>query len=164
MGVLQEPGQRGTEETEGGARAMRDESPAFEGEISQCGGEDESDVWFTQTVEIGRYEGRPVALGSSREPPGAPAPDDFGVNLFVPNERGGNVDVVRIDTAHDGCHVDRLYLSEGDRLRRDYGLTLRSPEAVVDWLLEDERWRTFVELYDEHHGLPQTAMELRDGR
>lgn len=117
------------------------------------------EVWLTETVQLGRHRGRRVLLGTTRRPDGAPAPDEFGVNCFVPSEHGANVDVVRVDTAHAGCHVDRLYLPADRAERRDYGLTFHSPEDVFEWLTADDRWREFVDRFDRNHGLPPTATD-----
>lgn len=116
-------------------------------------------MWLTQTTQIGRHRGHVAAVGVSRNPEEAPAPDEFGVNLFVTNEHGENVDVVRVDTAHDGCHVDRLHLPEEHPKRRDYSLTFYSPEAVFEWLTAGGRWQSFLDAYGENHGLPATASD-----
>lgn len=117
------------------------------------------------SLTVGHYDDRAVVLAVHREPDGAPAPDEFGANLFVPIANGENVDVVRVDTAHDDCHVDRLYLPRGHPDRReDYSLTLFSPEEVLEWLLAERRWADFVERYDRNHGLPPSALEeIEDG-
>jgi len=119
----------------------------------------ETGVWLTDTIQLGRYRRRRILLGVSRRPEEARAPDEFGVNCFVPNEHGENVDVLRVDTAHAGCHVDRLYLPTDHPRRRDYGPTFHSPEAVFEWLTTDDRWRGFVDLFDRNHGLPPTATD-----
>lgn len=116
-----------------------------------------------RVVTLGRQLGVPVQAAVSQHPPGAPAPDEFAVNVFVPDADGRNVDVVRIDTAHDGCHVDRLYLPEGDpRRREDYGMTLFSPREALRFLTETDRWRRFVERFAETHGLPDRIDESTD--
>lgn len=121
-------------------------------------------VKLTQTVELGRYRGYPVAAGPSRTPTDAPAPDEFDLDVFVPDENGANVDIGRIDTDHDGCHVDRLYLPEDHPNRRDYGPTVHSPEAALEWLLSGDRLERMLQRYDETHGLPSTAESgLDDG-
>lgn len=119
-------------------------------------------VWLTQTTQIGHHRGLVVAVGVTRRPEDAPAPDEFGVNAFVPNERGEDIDIVRVDTAHDGCHVDRLYLPVDHPNRRDYSRTFYSPEAVFEWLVTDSLWRRFLEEYETNHGVPRTAEDRLD--
>lgn len=116
-------------------------------------------VWLTETVQLGRHRDRRVLLGTTRRPEDAPAPDEFGVDCFVPTVHGQNVDVVGVDTAHAGCHVDRLYPPVDHPERRDYGLTFHSPEAVSEWLTTAERWREFIDRFDRNHGLPPTATD-----
>lgn len=81
------------------------------------------------------------------------------MNLFVTNEHDENLDVVRVDTAHDGCHVDRLHLPEEHPKRRDYSLTFCSPEAVFEWMTAGGRWQSFLDAYEANHGLPATARD-----
>lgn len=114
----------------------------------------ETDALLSGTVTLGRDLGRPVHVGVHRKPPDAPAPDQFGVNVFVTGPDGEPVDVVRVDTFHAGCHVDRCYLPTDHPRVRDYGPTFFSPEDAVAWLVEDERWRDFLGRYDANHGLP----------
>lgn len=140
---------------------MNEKSNVSETDSHSDSGSD-SDVWLSQTIQLGRHRGRTFSIGPSRTPEGARAPDEFGANVFTQTGDGENVDIVRVDTAHDGCHVDRLYLPEEHPDRRDYSLTFFSPEGVFEWLTEDELWREFVDVYDENHGLPPTAVEKHE--
>lgn len=123
---------------------------------------DDADPDGARIVTLGWHLGYRVQAAIDWDPPGARAPDEFAVNVFVPNRDGDNVDVVRIDTAHAGCHVDRLYLPEGDRSRlRDYGVTVYSPEEAIGRFVVG-RWREYLERYDENHGLPTRATQEVD--
>ena len=80
-------------------------------------------------------------------------PDEFAANLYIPAD--DDVDIFRVDTTHSGCHADRLSLPESDlRRREDYSVQFFSPYEVFEWLLDGDRWRDFLEQYDENHGLP----------
>jgi len=104
---------------------------------------------------IGVYEGWPVHIAISQAPANAPVPDRFGVNLFVPDAEGENVDIARIDTAHAGCHIDRLYLPVDHPERtEDYTIQCDTPREAYEHFVEDGRWRYYVERYDQNHGLP----------
>lgn len=116
-----------------------------------------------RVVTLGRHLDVSVQVAISRRPAAATVPDEFAVNVFVPNDDGKNVDVVRIDTAHAGCHVDRFYLPEGHpRRREDYSMTFFSPEEALRFLTERNRWRRFLERYAETHGLPERASGSTD--
>lgn len=108
------------------------------------------------SVPLGTHRDRRVFVAATRQPSDAPAPDEFSLNVYIPNETGENVDIVRIDTAHAGLHIDRLYFPESDRRRhQDYSIDgIYSPEDALAWLIDGERWRTFVDEYAETHGLP----------
>lgn len=113
------------------------------------------DTSTSRVFTLGRHLGYRVQVAVRRKPPGARAPDEFAVNVFVPGPDGENVDIVRIDTAHDGVHADRLYLPVDDPRRfEDYGVTFHSPEEVLRHIHEGNRWRSFLERYDRNHGLP----------
>lgn len=105
------------------------------------------------TRAVGRFGELTVHL-SIRAAPSleADAPEEFAVNLFVARSDGTNVDVARIDTAHDGVHFDRLYLPEGDPRRRDYGVEAVDYREAVRVLISN--WRDHVEAYAENHGFP----------
>lgn len=109
----------------------------------------------SRVFTLGRHLGYPVRVAVRKRPPDARVPDEFAVNVFVPDPDGENVDVVRFDTAHAGIHVDRLYLPHDDPRRfEDYSVTFHSPEEVLRHLHERGRWRSFLERYDRNHGLP----------
>lgn len=106
-----------------------------------------------KTVTLGQYDDRTVLVAIRQRPPEARAPDEFAANVYVPCDEDAHI--FRVDTAHSGCHADRLYLPKNvpNRLE-DYSVEFYSPEGVLSWLLEDDRWRTFVSKYDKNHGLP----------
>lgn len=107
-----------------------------------------------ETITIGRHRGHTILVSIRQRPSEADAPDEFAANLYVPND--DDVDLFRVDTAHSGCHADRLYLPKDHPNRReDYSVQFISPYEVFEWLLEDDRWRRFLEQYDTNHGLPQ---------
>jgi hypothetical protein len=123
--------------------------------------EPEPSKQLTTTQPIGSHLGYRVFVGPHRRPDGAPLPDEFGLNLFIPNKDGENASIARIDTDHDGCHIDRLYLPEGHRRRRqDYSVDVFSPEGALRYFLEHDRWQEWVEKYDANHGLPQKATDI----
>lgn len=137
---------------------MTDDTPgAADGTIDDAPSEPD------RVVTLGFHLGVRVQAAVSQHPPDARVPEEFAVNVFVPNADGRNVDVVRIDTAHAGCHVDRLYLPADDpRRRRDYGVTLFSPRGALRFLVEDDRWRRFLERYAENHELPESLEQWSD--
>lgn len=110
-----------------------------------------------QTVNptVGTEMGYEVSLAIRRVPAGALYPDDFGVNLYIAREGSDNIDIARVDTSHDGCHIDRLYLPDGHEQRhQDKGFQTQNPEGAVKYITEEDRWRDWVRRYDENHGLP----------
>lgn len=108
------------------------------------------------TQAIGEYEGRTVHLAVRADPSlDARAPEQFAVTLFIPRSDGSNVDIARIDTAHDGVHYDRLYLPEDDLLRKDYSVDIVDYREAQRVLVEN--WRDHVATYEENHGLPETG-------
>lgn len=110
----------------------------------------------SRSLRVGKYRGWPVHLGVSQTPKDADVPDEFAVNLFVPNPDGENVDIARIDTAHAGCHIDRLYLpTDHPERREDYGIQYATPAAAVAHFIRDETWAYYARRYDEVHGLPE---------
>lgn len=116
---------------------------------------------LSETIPLGKHLGRRVFVGPSRDPEGAPVPDEFGANLYVPNEGGENVDIARIDTAHEGVHIDRLYLPEDHRnYQHDYSVDIFSPREALEYFLENDRWKRWIEKYDRNHGLPQKATDI----
>lgn len=122
---------------------------------------DDSPPLLSGTLTVGTHRGRRVFFGISRTPPSARVPDEFGVNLFVPNADGENVSIARIDThARVGCHVDRHYLpAEHPDYKHDSSVTVFSPEEAVSWFLDGDRWRRFVTEFDRNHGLPRRATD-----
>lgn len=117
---------------------------------------DEEQRSYSNANRLGVWRGWPVHIAVSQEPADAQTPDDFGVNLFVTNEDGDNVDIARIDTAHHGCHFDRLYLPEGSAERRqDYSVQYEDPDEAYLHFIEDSRWEYYVKRYHENHGLPE---------
>jgi hypothetical protein len=119
-----------------------------------------SDSPTSRVFTLGHHLGYRVRVAVRREPPDARAPDEFAVNVFVSDPNGENVDIVRIDTGHDGVHADRFYLPNDDPRRlEDYGLTVHSPEEALRYLHEASRWQRFLNRYDCNHGLP-----MRTGR
>jgi len=106
-----------------------------------------------ETITLGRHLGQTVLVSIRQRPSEADAPDEFAANLYVPASE--DIDIFRVDTAHSGCHADRLYLPDGDPQRReDYSVQFFSPYEVFEWLLDGDRWRDFVEQYEANHGLP----------
>lgn len=121
------------------------------GDSDEGEGGDESNTRIT----VGTHRGYEVHIAAWSNPEDAEAPEEFGVNLYIPNSTGENVDIARIDTEHSGCHIDRFYLPEDHgQYQHDYGLTVYSPEGGIRYFLEENRWREFVDRYDENHGLP----------
>lgn len=109
----------------------------------------------TTNPTIGTHNGYEVRVAAARSPPDAPYPDEFSVNLYVPRSDGENVDIARVDTAGDGCHIDRLYLPRGHRQRKhDYTFQTARPEGAIQYVLDNERWREWIERYETNHGLP----------
>lgn len=116
---------------------------------------DEADDYYSNSTRLGVYEGWPVFVGVSQRPADARAPETFGVNLYVPNGDGENIDIARIDTAHAGCHMDRLYLPEQRPNRQeDYTVQYETPDGALQFFLEDEKWKRWVQLFKDNHGLP----------
>lgn len=117
------------------------------------------------TTSIGQYGGHRVFLSVSGNPDGAPAPEHFGVDIWIPDADGSQVHIVRIDTyAAVDIHIDRLYLPEGEPNRKhdpdiDSDAAIRSVDEAVDWLLEDDRWWVFISRYADVHGLPERATD-----
>ena len=125
-----------------------------------------SDQQLEGTIALGYHRGYLVNAHIERQPENAPAPNEFAVNVYVPNKDGKNVDIVRIDTdAEVDVHIDRLYLPEGEQNRkhdphiRNEDSPIVTPDAALDWFLEDKRWQTFVTEYERTHGLPDKAIE-----
>lgn len=69
--------------------------------------------------------------------------------------RDQNVDIARIDTAHGGCHIDRLYLPENHDRPHDDSVFAARPEGAVSYLPDENRWREWLDRYDANHGLPE---------
>jgi len=116
---------------------------------------DEAENRSTTNPAVGTEMGYEVSLAIRRVPPGALYPDDFGVNLYIAREGHDNIDVARVDTSHGVCHIDRLYLPDGHKQRRqDEGFQTQNPEGAVKYMTEEDRWRDWVQRYDENHGLP----------
>ena len=106
-------------------------------------------------IELGNYRGHFAILAVSRESEKAPAPADWGVNLYIPRESGENVDIARVDTDHSGVHIDRFYLPEGhpDR-RQDYSIQYTDPKTAIEReFLNDGLWKHYIDRYIEEHGL-----------
>lgn len=111
---------------------------------------------YSDSQRIGVYDGWPIHVAVSQEPASAVAPQEFAVNLFVPNENGENVDIARIDTDHRGCHMDRLYLPEGhDERREDYTVQYEDPDEAFGHFVREREWEYYTRRYDENHGLPE---------
>lgn len=105
-----------------------------------------------ETITLGQHLNRTAVVSIRQRPAAADAPDEFAANLSIPGHTA--IDVFRVDTAHSGCHADRLYLPENHpRRREDYSVQFTSPDEVLRWLLNGDRWRTFIEQYNENHGL-----------
>lgn len=121
---------------------------------SSTGTQPQNDV-YSDSNRIGVHEGWPVHIGVSQEPAEAEMPQAYGVNLFIPNEDGDNIDIARIDTAHAGCHMDRFYLPEGHPERtEDYSIQYSDPDEAYLHFVRDEEWRYYVKRYRENHRLP----------
>lgn len=113
---------------------------------------------YSNSSSLDVWDGWPIHIGVSQEPVDADAPEDFGVNLFVTNENGENIDIARIDTAHRGCHFDRFYLPEGHPDRKeDYTVQYEDPDEAFLHFVKNDRWVHYVEQYHENHGLPAAA-------
>jgi hypothetical protein len=107
------------------------------------------------SIALGTHLGYEVHIAISQDPQDAPVPQDYGVNLYVRNTDGENVDIARVDTAHAGCHIDRFYLPEGHNQRlEDYGVSFKNPESAVGYMTDNSRWKDWVERYQDNHGLP----------
>jgi len=116
---------------------------------------DDAEDRRTENPTVGVAMGYEVSLAIEREPSGAVYPDEFGVNLYIARNGTENIDIARIDTDHSGCHIDRLYLPTGHPQRlEDYGFQASSPEGAVTYITDDDRWREWVQRYDQNHGLP----------
>jgi len=110
---------------------------------------------YANATRLGTCRGWPVHIAVSQEPSAAPAPQEFGVNLFVPNAEGENIDIARIDTAHAGCHIDRFYLPENhDERTEDYSVQYETPQGAITHFLQNEEWKYYARRYEETHGLP----------
>jgi len=107
------------------------------------------------SIELGTYLGYRVFIGISRDPENAAAPDDWGVNLYIPNPDGENTDIARVDTDHKGVHMDRFYLSEEHPdYQHDYSVQYTDPESALRFeFLQKEMWQHYVDRYREEHGL-----------
>ena len=109
----------------------------------------------TENPSLGTHLGYEVHIAIRRDPPGTTYPDDFAVTLYIPREDGTNVDIARVDTSGGLCHIDRLYLPEGhDQRKHDEGFSTLRPEGAVTYATDEERWREWVERYEQNHGLP----------
>lgn len=88
-------------------------------------------------------------------------PISSGLISTSPTKTGENVDIARIDTAHSGVHIDRLYLPEDHRhYRHDYSVDVFSPREALEYFLENDRWKDWLEQYDRNHGLPPKATDI----
>jgi hypothetical protein len=113
---------------------------------------------YSDSTRLKVWNGWPIHIAVSQEPASADIPDDFGVNLFVTNANGKNVDIARIDTDHSGCHFDRFYLPEGKPERtEDYTVQYEDPDEALLHFVKADRWEHYVKRYHENHGLPQEA-------
>ncbi|MFB6244227.1 MAG: hypothetical protein ABEH80_09010 [Halobaculum sp.] len=109
----------------------------------------------TSNPSLGTHRGYEVHIAVSRKPPDASVPDEFGVNCYIPREDGDNIDIARVDTDHGGVHIDRFYLPEGHEKRRhDFDFSTDRPAGAIKYFTDNQRWRDWVERYDENHGLP----------
>lgn len=109
----------------------------------------------TENPVVGVESGYEVSLAIRRDPPGSKYPDDFAVNLYIAQSNGENIDIARVDTSRIGCHIDRPYLPDGDpNQQHDKRFLTDRPEGAVAYMIEDDRWRDWVQKYDQNHGLP----------
>lgn len=108
----------------------------------------------TENPTLGEYDGYEVNMAIRRVPDGARDPDEFAVNVYLPQAEADNVDIVRVDTAHGEVHADRLYLPEGHDRRRQDPIDIERPEEAVRYFTDDERWRDWTERFEQNHGLP----------
>lgn len=119
-------------------------------------GSQEQSETYRNSFRVGVYEGWPVHIGVAQTPAEASVPQEFGVNLFIPNGDGENVNIARIDTDHAGCHMDRLYLPEDtDERRQDYTVQYQTPSEAIQHFLDNKDWRYYTERFQENHGLPK---------
>jgi hypothetical protein len=115
---------------------------------------DEAEDRATENPSLGIVDGYEVHIAIRRDPEGAQIPDEFAVNLYIPQGPGDNIDIARVDTSRGTSHIDRLYLPEGDPQRKhDEGLHTLKPEGAVKYITEKGRWRDWVRRFDENHGL-----------
>ena len=75
-----------------------------------------------------------------------PEPGEFCVNVYYEDpDTEENVEIARVDTAHNSVHFDQLH-------RRD------QPVKEVDWTYGEaierltENWRKYAETYEKNHG------------
>lgn len=116
---------------------------------------DEAENRQTENPTVGIEMGYEVSLAIRRVPAGALHPDDFAVNLYIAREKDENDSIARVDTSHGECHIDRLYLPNGHKLRKhDKGFQTDNPEGAVKYMTEEDRWREWVQRYEQNHGLP----------
>jgi len=102
---------------------------------------------------LGTHRGIVVNIGWHRRPAEAPAPDEWGVNLYVPIPHGENMDIARVDTDHAGCHADHLYRDPPKR--EDYSVFYTGPdEAIRKFFTKEEQWRDYLDKYVENYGRP----------
>lgn len=132
-------------------------SPTFSSDSDRTGNQPTDEV-YADSQSLGVFKGWPIHIAVSQEPADAPAPQNFGVNLFVPNENGENVDIARIDTAHEGCHIDRLYLPKDHPERQhDYTVQYETPDEAFGHFVQSREWEYMAKRHDENHGLPEEA-------
>lgn len=116
---------------------------------------DEAENRATENPSLGTVDGYEVHIAIRREPEGEKEPDDFAVNLYIPQDDVDNIPIARVDTSHGLCHIDRLYLPEGhDQRKHDKGFQTKRPEGAVKYMTENGRWRDWVQRFDKNHGLP----------
>jgi hypothetical protein len=105
------------------------------------------------TFTLGTYCGRRVLISIRQIPAEGESPEEFAANLYIPADK--DVSIFRVDTAHSGCHADRLYLPKKHPQRReDYSVEFYHPKEVVEELSHNSWWRDLVEQYESNHGLP----------
>lgn len=109
----------------------------------------------TENPTLGTHLGYEVHISVRREPKGEAYPDDFAVNMYIPQADRNNIDIARVDTSRRPCHIDRMYLPRShEKHKHDKGFQTSRPEGAVKYFTEDDRWRDWVERYEENHGLP----------
>ena len=142
-------GNDSTEKSSGGTDSKPTDSDQVSGLV------DSASTRASENPSLGTHLGHEVLLAIRRDPPNSVYPDEFAVNLYIPQEGGDNIDIATVDTTWPGLHIDRHYLPEGHEQRKhDTGLSVSNPAGAVKYMTDQQRWKEWVERYDENHGLP----------